>query len=156
MKIIAGTGHRIGLLNTIERVKIKNVLKDYILSSNPDMIISGMALGFDQILAEVSIDLDIPLTCAIPFKGQELKWNDCDINFYNNILYKATRTVICSKGGYSVNKLMLRNKWMIDRCTDVVALYDGRLYGGTYNCIKYAKKCDIPIINLWNKYNDCI
>lgn len=40
-----------------------------------------------------------------------------------------------------------RNEHMVDNASEVYAYYDGR-YGGTRNCIDYALKTGVPVINI--------
>jgi len=45
-------------------------------------------------------------------------------------------------------KLDQRNRYMVDESRYVIAIWDGSLHGGTYNCYKYAvekKKATIVI-----------
>ena len=43
-------------------------------------------------------------------------------------------------------KLEARNRYMIDKCDVLIAVYDGFSKGGTYNAINYAKKIGKKII----------
>lgn len=136
--IVGGTGHRA----YCEEVDIAEV----IMSINPTSIISGMADGWDIALAKSSLNLNIPLAAAIPFHGHEKKGEYQDI--LNNTLTSAY--YICSEG-YEVWKLHRRNEWMADRANLMLAFWDGNKKGGTFNCIEYCRKKNIPWINLWDK-----
>lgn len=50
-------------------------------------------------------------------------------------------------GKHSSAKLQLRNKHMVDNSDIVIAVFDGT-EGGTFNCVKYAKKVNKKIITL--------
>ena len=153
--IIAGTGHRPNKLGGYSKQasrRIYDVAKHYLDTMEPDGVISGLALGWDMELAEAALDLCIPLTCAIPFAGQESRWPKESQDRWNKIVKHATYTHIVSEGGYAPWKMQTRNIWMVDNCDLVLALWDGS-DGGTGNCIKYANKIDKPIVNLWDKYN---
>ena len=71
--ILAGTGHRPDKLgNEYSRQgpvseALRAVTRTVLLRENPEEVVSGMALGFDMILAEVAIALGAPVTAAIPF-----------------------------------------------------------------------------------------
>lgn len=116
--------------------------------------ITGMALGVDTIFAIAAINLklkghNVHLVAAIPFKGQELKWNDDSIEIYNNILKYADEIVYVCNGGYAPYKMQKRNEYMVDRLIGVndilLAIYNGSTKGGTANCVNYAKSLDINI-----------
>lgn len=151
-KIVSGTGHRPqklgGYSQQAHRVLI-DIAKDWLIANRPEEVIVGMALGWDTALAEAALELNIPLTAAVPFKGQELKWSVDTQKLYHEILAKAKRVVIVSEGGYSADKMDIRNRWMVDNSNTILAMHDGSA-GGTNNCVKYAKKKDKPIINLYN------
>ncbi len=151
---LAGTGHRsqkIGgfILPNPTYIYICQQIEKHLKELKPDSVISGGAIGFDQYLANVAINLGIPLTIAVPFKGQELKWPEKSQKQYHKLLNKASDIVIVSDGGYSAQKMRIRNEWMINNCDIVLACWDGSK-GGTFNCINYAKsvKKNIIMINI--------
>jgi len=115
------------------------------------MCISGMALGFDQWAAEKCIAMNIPCIAAIPFEGQQLLWPDASIHKYRQLLQGMSHSVTVSPGGYSPAKMQIRNQWMIDNADLVLAAWDGsKGESGTKNCIEYARKMDVPIVNILN------
>lgn len=152
--IYAGTGHRPNKLGGYSK-EAYNILYDiafeFLNSSAVERVISGMALGWDTALAEAAIDSHIKLTCAIPFRGQEGMWPLESQNKYREIRSKADEIIIVCEGGYASWKMQTRNIWMTDNCDKILAMYNGDLSGGTYNCIKYAEKQRKEIINLYNK-----
>ena len=110
--------------------------------------ISGMARGVDiwaaeLILEEKRINRDIMLVCAQPYeffsKDQSWEWNVR----YSKIIGQADEVITVSskrnRGCY-----MLRNKWMVDHSSRLIAVYNGSA-GGTKNTIEYAKKEGIEI-----------
>ena len=155
MKIIAATGHRPqklgGFSDTINN-RLKDLAIAYFKKSNPDKIISGMALGWDTAVALAAIELSIPLVAAIPFYGQELRWNEESQEIYHSILNSqfVDKVIVCP-GSYSAASMNKRNEWMVDNCDHLVALWDGS-NGGTGNCIKYANG-KVTISNLWSSWN---
>lgn len=142
-KIVAGTGHR---LQKIGGFKIPNPTYNWIWDNakkvieilEPSKIISGMAIGYDQILAEIAIKLNIPLIAAIPFKGQESMWPKESQEKYNNLLDNAQEIVIVSDGGYSAAKMQIRNCWMTDNSEITLMCFNGDNSGGTANNVKYS------------------
>lgn len=120
----------------------------------PNLILSGMALGFDSVACEVAIALDIAFKAIIPFKGQETAWPYKSQKRYNNYLTKAREVITISEGGYAAWKMETRNHYLVDNCDVVLACYDQSLKGGTANCIRYAqsKNKDIKIVDPRNFY----
>lgn len=96
-----------------------------------------MALGVDQDFAQISIELAIPFTAALPFIGQEDRWPESSRKYYEWLLERADDVVVVSPGGYSAAKMQVRNEWMVDNCDHLVAVWDGS-EGGTGNCVRYA------------------
>lgn len=151
--IVAFTGHRPDKLggykvpnDTYIRVcqKIDTVLKEL----KPEKVVTGMALGIDQWAASIAHKLHIPFLAAIPFEGQENAWPESSRKIYRILRKLATEEVIVSQGGYSADKMQVRNIWMVDNCDKLIAVWDGTK-GGTGNCIEYAKsvKKDIYYID---------
>lgn len=150
---VAGTGHRpdkTGGYGPRAYDRLQGVIIPWLEENKPECVISGMALGWDQALADCAIWMQIPLIAAIPFKGQERKWPLESQQNYQRILNQATTIKIVCEGEYVSWKMQKRNEWMVDNCDLVLALWDGSP-GGTANCIKYAdgKK---PIVNLYNEW----
>ena len=151
--IVAGTGHRpdkLGGYSEDAYLRLIDLAGPWLEEHSPDSVISGMALGWDQALADAAIYLKIPVIAAIPFVGQELKWPKQSQEKYHTILSQVLKVVPVCEPGYAAYKMQLRNTWMVDNATEILAIYNGDLFGGTYNCIQYAIKKGKPIYNLWN------
>ena len=160
---IAITGHRPQRLwgydmsdyhYEILRNKIQAAVRDKIAYSGATSIelISGMALGVDTIFADLAIAMKmkgypVKLIACIPFVGQERKWPARAQEYYRNLLSMADEIVVCSPGDYDAYKMQVRNEYMVNRCDELIAVWDGSS-GGTGNCVEYAKsKKNITYIN---------
>jgi uncharacterized phage-like protein YoqJ len=155
--IVAATGHRPDKLgvdvnddqagyveNNPLRVWVKGRIRDYLRRVRPLYAISGMAIGVDQDFVEVCIDLRIPFIAAIPFVGQERRWRPKAQAKYRALLAKAYEVVVVSEGGYERWKMLARNEWMVDHCSEVCAVFDGSP-GGTAATVLYADRVQRPI-----------
>lgn len=152
--IIAGTGHRPDKLPLGYHPSMMSLMKRTIRSVLPDNtteIISGMALGWDTALALVALEEGIPLVAAVPFVGQETRWKEADQKVHRQIVRRASRVVVVSKGGYSPAKMQTRNMWMVDTADRILALWDGS-DGGTANCVRYAQGERKLIENCWSRF----
>ncbi len=152
--ILAGTGHRpdkLGGYHPSVTDNLTALARVMITKLKPSHIISGMALGWDQALAQSAVDMDIPFTAAVPFKDQDNRWPEDSRTKYKSLLLKADKVVTVSPGGFTAAKMQIRNEWMVDRCDVLLALWDGSP-GGTGNCIQYAKKVNAKIVNIWDIY----
>lgn len=158
MRIVAGTGHRPQDLffkydeTHKDCIKYKLYISDYLEehASQIDYVISGMSLGFDVWIAEIAQLQHLKVHAYIPFKDQDSVWPPHSKKRYQKILSKCDNVIITSEGDYSAAKMQIRNKRMIDSCTHVLAFWNPtKMFGGTYNCLQYAKKKDRPIHNIW-------
>lgn len=136
------------LIQSIES-EIEKLLMDY----DSVHMITGMALGFDQLAAIAGIRLkkkDLPITieAAIPCLNQENKWPQKSQDNYNKILMNVDIKTFVSEDTYTIYCMEVRNRYMVDNGDICIAYHDGTK-GGTGNCIKYSIKKEKEIINLY-------
>lgn len=152
--IAAVTGHRPNKLGGEYDLKgpitirIREELFKWLDENKPDKIISGMALGVDQIWALCGVRRNIPMLAALPCKGQEKVWPEKSQYLYNYILrYTLVESKYISSEGYTESCMQERNKWMVDNCDVLVAVWDGSP-GGTANCVEYARSIGKKIVRI--------
>lgn len=123
--------------------EIKQAIKDGFT-----VFISGMAQGVDIWAAQIVLKLrdkgnPIRLICACPFEGFEERWDTKWQNQYREILAAADLVrYICP--GYSKACFQIRNEWMVDHATRVIAVFNNTP-SGTMNTIEYAIRQNIPV-----------
>lgn len=120
------------------------------LDINPQVtdVINGMALGWDQALAQAALDRGLPVHAMIPCVGQADNWPTASHAYYQRLLAQcASRTIVCH-GAYRPEMMQIRNEAMVDQAELVLALWNGEP-GGTANCLGYAAMEGKPIVNLW-------
>lgn len=149
--IIAGTGHRPSAIGGFDLpnptyIHVCTKIEKNLLELKPDKVLSGMALGYDQWIANIAIKLKIPVIAVIPFIGQEKAWPKESQIIYNKLLDKCEDKLIICDGGYAAYKMQIRNEKMCDLCDILLACYIDNSKGGTYNCIQYAKKINKHIV----------
>ncbi len=151
---IAITGHRPNKLGNEYNQNgpisqwIKNQLIQIVKDKNPTQMISGMALGVDQIWALIAVWYNIPLLAAIPCIGQEKVWPKSSQDTYNNILkYEKCEKIIVSNCTYNSTVMQKRNEFMCDNSDMLICVWDGTK-GGTKNCVDYAQKINKEIIRI--------
>lgn len=146
------TGHRCEKLpwgyneKDIRCLKMKKRVRneiEFAISNGYRHFISGMALGFDMICAEIVLELKeiypyITLECAIPYKGQSNMWSEIYKKRYNNILLQADK-VRCIYTHFVRGCMHERNRYMVNNSSMIIALYSG-LSGGTKYTLNYALK----------------
>jgi len=150
MFTVAFTGRREIRDTEQVRNKIKQVLTDLKEEHEELQVISGMAIGIDQMIAEEAIVLDIPFIAAVPFKGQAGKWPEHVQDKYYDMIKKAAKTEYVNEPPFAVWKFHDRNKWMVNNSDLVVAFWDFVKKGGTYMTVQYTRgvKKDLEIVDL--------
>jgi uncharacterized phage-like protein YoqJ len=145
---IAVTGHRPnklgneynlqGIYSDYIRKELSIVLEQFKIASSGNITgITGMALGVDQIFAQVCISLKIPFIAAVPCFDQDSMWPARSIALYHSLLSQAKEKVYVTEGYYNKDCMQKRNEWMVDHCDVLIAVWDGT-HGGTKNCFDYA------------------
>lgn len=151
---IAATGHRppkLGSYDMKTRRALGGLAAEWLHYNQPDQIISGMALGWDQAVAGAAVLMGIPFIAAVPFPGQDSLWPEESRDRYARLLGHAQHVeYVCPT--YSVAAMQKLNEWMVDRADKMLALWDGS-FGGTHNCIVYARKKGVVIENLWTRWS---
>lgn len=155
--IIAATGHRPQKLQSdwsqyepLTLPRLTSLAKNSLLKYKPDTVISGMALGWDTAIALAAIELNIDLIAAVPCQNHASKWSKKQQDTWQWILDRAM-TVNCPDVPYTPSAMQIRNIWMCDHANMVLALWDGSS-GGTANCVRYAQKKGLSIINVWGSW----
>ena len=149
----AFTGHRPEKLSMPE-YEVRQLLEEGIINAYNDgyrVFISGAAKGTDLWAADIVLRLrekhkEVKLICAIPFPSRENSRAKPEQDDYSRIVSSADE-VVCVCDHYFKGCFQLRNKWMIDRASRLIAVWNGQA-GGTKNAVIYAKRSGIEIINL--------
>lgn len=98
-----------------------------------------MAQGTDQIFAKIVEELGIPLICCYPYKRSSFHPVEEEIN-------AKAKDVRFMSDTYSKQSFWIRDKYMVDNCDLLFAVFDGNKNGGTWITIQYAEKIGKPII----------
>jgi len=92
--------------------------------------------------------MNIPIVACVPFSGQEAYWSVYDKKHYNDLLAKADKIEVISRGGFASWKYQVRNVWIVDNSDKMLVCYDGGVSSGTKNCYDYAVKSGKEIIRI--------
>ncbi|MBE6758820.1 MAG: DUF1273 domain-containing protein [Ruminococcaceae bacterium] len=150
-------GHRPERLK-IEEQRVREFLEREIkaaYNSGMNVFICGMARGVDQWAADIVLKMkknhpDIRLICALPYSGFEQMWSEKDKRKGEEIIAQADLIrVIC--GGYERSCFQRRNRWMVERASRLIAVWNGQP-SGTADTIKRACETGMEvIIYIYNK-----
>ena len=148
------TGHRPEKMTMTENQAIKEleIAIRQAIDDGFNVFISGMAPGVDIWAAEIVLrlrdkeKLQIKLIAANPhpnFIDRWPKWS----KRYNAIIEAADLTRdICDS--YKRGVYQIRNEWMVDHSTRVIAVWNGTP-SGTKNTVDYANRKNVPVVNVY-------
>lgn len=157
--ILAVTGHRPDKLGGYDRKtfdRLCSLAEVWLREINPDLVLTGVALGWDSAVAEACTFLKLPYVAAVPFVGQDKKWRGPSKVAYRSYLERAQVVEVVCSGPYAPWKMLKRNQWMNDRADELLALYNGHRYGGTFHCVDDMTRRfpDKKIHNAWKDWTD--
>lgn len=115
----------------------------------PKAILSGLAVGFDSIVAQAAIDLNIPLWAAIPFPDQHKLWSPEQKKKYEFFLSKA-QNVYVANNTFSNWAYHKRNRHIVDTSHNLI-VWLTEVKGGTFKTVEYANQKNKCVINLAEK-----
>lgn len=151
---VAFTGHR--LIRKIDMPRVRELLMAAIRKAYKDgyrVFISGMAYGFDLMATECVVELkrscpDIKLIAAIPYRGQCERWHKASQIKYWELLQKADEQIILALC-YRRDSFLLRDQYMVEHASRLIAYYNGIPKGGTFYTIKEARKQGVMVENIY-------
>ena len=149
--VCAFTGHREIPIGDYEKVKaFTKKTVDLLISRGVTEFISGGAVGYDMLAAEIVLDAKkyapVKLVIAVPCKGQERYYSFSDKARYRKILDNADDVVILSEHYYN-GCMLVRNRYMVNKA-DFVLSYCNKTEGGSYYTRCFAKENKKHIIDV--------
>lgn len=161
MSIYAGTGHRpptLGLTYSKEHRTLLEKFAEIELQKLGDCekIISGLAQGWDQAIIVAARKLKIPYVAAIPFSEHGFNWPIDARELYDEFIINACEVVTVCPGPAANWKYGARDRWMVNHCHKLFALWSGIAKSGTTITVEYATKKVKPIINVWNSWKEYV
>ena len=83
--------------------------------------------------------------CVLPCKGQESKWTASAQALYRSILEQADDVFFVGRA-YSPDCMLERNRYMVNRASILLAVYNGTYRSGTGMTMRYAQKLGREVI----------
>jgi len=126
--------HQIPFVEQALRKEIKAALTD-----GCRHFISGFAKGADMIFAHLVLETqeaypDVILEAALPYRTWMNHRSAKDIG-----ALQKCKTIGVHSETYTPFCFSVRNRYMVNACSRVIAVYDGREKGGTASTIRYAE-----------------
>jgi uncharacterized phage-like protein YoqJ len=139
----AVTGHRTASRSTHYKDVEKLILMA--LDRGINHFYCGMALGFDQLVAEILIERRLPWSAIVPCVDQDAKWKFQQKQKYQKLLKQADKKVTLF-AQYAPGVMQARNAYMIKRSELLIAFWDGSQTGGTFQTVSLAMGKNMPIL----------
>ena len=148
------TGHRPEKMIMIEKQVIKEleVAIRKAIDDGFNVFVTGMAPGVDIWAAEIILrlrdkeKLPLKLISTNPHSNFIERWPEWKKR-YIAIMNAADLTRdICD--GYKRGVYQIRNEWMVDHSSRVIAVWNGKP-SGTKNTVDYANRVNVPVVNVY-------
>lgn len=113
--------------------------------------ICGMARGADFYFCEAVLALrerrgDVTLEAAIPCENQAAAWTEQERDRYFSLVEQCDYETMVQRH-FDKGCMLRRNRYMVDRSSLLIAVYDGML-GGTMYTLSYAMKHGLETVVL--------
>ena len=155
------TGHRPQKLpwgfneNDPRFLAMKERLRSAIVEAIEDgytYFVSGMALGFDMVAAELVLELrkqypGISLECALACEGQEKVWLPKTKLRFTRVIMQASNVTYFTKE-FTRTCMDERNLLMVNKSSLIITLYDGKP-GGTKKTLDVARAMGSRVVNVF-------
>lgn len=143
------TGHRV--LSPNEEKSIEPILAQCVRAlagRGVTDFLCGGAVGFDRMAAQAVLSLrtlqgGVRLILVQPCRGQDRYYTKEERVHYQTIL-SAADEVVCLAEHYYRGCMHVRNRYMVDHASCVVA-YCTRQTGGAYYTVRYAEQTNKPV-----------
>lgn len=144
---VAYTGHRDFQLTE----EIKTLIMEDLNNPAVDEVIVGGARGFDLLVGRLAREVGKPFILVLLYPADMMvrRWNNEDkVELFLQV--RAAKEVIVIEKEYSSDALFLRNREMVELADAVMACWDGREKGGTYNTLNFALSREKPVYNIYS------
>jgi len=146
------TGHRKIPPEQLDMIaqRLKNVIIE-LIKSGYIRFSAGGALGFDTLAANTVLSLkkdypEINLILVLPCLSQSDRWDSADKETYELIKERADEVIYTSRE-YIRGCMHIRNRYLVDNSSACIC-YLTEKSGGTAYTVNYAKKKNLPVINI--------
>lgn len=111
---------------------------------------SSLAVGSDQVFAEVAISVGITVVAVLPMEGYERYFEGQNLAKYRRILNRSERVQLQASGDPE-RAFFEAGKFVVDKSDLLFAIWDGEPadgLGGTADIVAYAEKSSRNIIQI--------
>ena len=128
-----------------------------LLDQGLNVAIVGGALGYDLMVLRLLIEIKkvhekLKVVGFFPFPGYDSKWTHAQKEEYSALIPQLDRLIFTAPSDMVGNEAFLeRNRKMVDESSVLICYYnENRRRSGTGQCVRYAQKQNLEIINIAN------
>ena len=152
MKRIGITGHQ-RLSSPADWQWVEEAIESVLSSLPRDLTgFTSLAIGADQLFAELILRRGGFLTVIVPFAEYETKFAEGpDRDGYNKLLVQANTVEVLKAAGSNREAYFKAGKQVVNRSELLIAVWDGKPaagLGGTADVVVYARQCGTPILHI--------
>lgn len=122
---------------------VRQVLADQIAREDATLGLTSLALGTDQLFAEVLLDRGVPYEAIIPSAGYEKTFVSSARAHFEYLLAQAMRVDRLPYGEPTEASFFAAGRVVVSRCSLLLAVWDGepaRGLGGTGDVVELARQ----------------
>jgi hypothetical protein len=154
VKRIGVTGHR--GIPAEARAHIRAGLRAVLCGHQGSMeALSSLAVGADQLFADIALDCGAELTAVIPSGDYEQGFTAPEeLAHYRRLKALATREVRLAFPYSTDEAYYAAGAYIADHCDRLLAVWDGlpaRGHGGTGDIVRYARDLGKPVTVIWRE-----
>ena len=143
------TGHQ--TRDGIDWSWVKNMIRVELSKiTEVEQCLSSLAVGSDQVFAEVALDLGIPVLAVIPMQGYERYFKGNALAKYRRLLRQCDVTQL-NWYGDDERAFFEAGKKIVEKSDMMFAVWDGKKsegQGGTGDVVVFAKEKAKPIVHI--------
>ena len=152
MTVLGCTGHQNIPTDaaTYIREGIRRELQQYAYSGFTG--ISSLAIGADQLFAQLVLDLHGQLEVILPSRNYESTFDAEGVERFRQLLGRAAKTETLDWPEPSEDAYLSAGRLIVDRADVLLAIWDGerpRGRGGTGDIVEYAEQELVPTVVIW-------
>lgn len=150
LKIVGITGHR-NIGNAESQAWVRKAMDAQVKQLQISKGLTSLAIGADQLFAELLITHNIPYSAVIPCKNYESTFDGQDLQAYRHLLKKAANMHEMAFSEPADEAFWSAGQYIVDQSDLLIAIWDGQPakgLGGTGDAVEYALTSKVPIVQI--------
>jgi hypothetical protein len=130
---------------------IRAALEDAVSRNPPQLGLTSLAAGCDQLFASVLLERQIPFDAIIPCRQYETTFDDTTLRRYWELLAKARQQITLTFPSPSEQAFWTAGQQVVDGSDLLIAIWDGqeaRGLGGTGDVVSYALDAGHAVLHI--------